>query len=221
MAVFLKAEVGRSGRFSWALSGGSTPRVLFRHLAESYRDSIDWNRIDFYWGDERCVPPSDPESNFYWASKLLLNPLEIPSDRIHRILGEAEFPASEAERYSELIEELSLYRGGLNLLMLGMGDDGHTLSVFPGQESVWEEDAFSTLSGHPQTGQKRITLTERAVISSRCIAFLVIGDSKAEVLDELIHRKAGYDQYPASWITNLGKPIHWFLDRDAARYLEV
>lgn len=219
-ANFLKTEIGQFNRYSWALSGGSSPKLLFALLAEDPAfSSLDWGKVEFYWGDERCVPPTDTESNFYWAHRLFFEPVGIDPEQVHRVLGEAEFLQDEAERYSGLIEHVSLYRGGLNLAMLGMGADGHTLSIFPGQEAVWESEAYSALSQHPETGQQRITLTERAILAARNLAFLITGESKAEVLDEIVHKKIGYDRYPTSWVMQLGKPIHWFLDREAARYL--
>ncbi len=219
MADYLRKEVATTRRFSWVLSGGSTPKILFQLLADQASYGIEWNRMEFFWGDERCVPPTDEESNYFWAHRLLFEPLDIDTDQVHRIKGEAAHLKMEADRYGGLIEQECLYRGGLDLVMLGMGTDGHTASVFPGQEDLWETDEFAVISEHPQSGQKRISLTRQAIRCSRNIAFLVTGESKAEVLEEILHRRAGFKAYPASWVLELGKPVHWFLDREAARYL--
>lgn len=221
MADYLRKEVAQTRCFSWALSGGSTPKVLFRLLADQAGYGIDWSRIEFYWGDERCVPPTDEDSNYYWANRLLFEPLDIDEDRVHRIQGESGHLNMEADRYGGLIEQQSLYRGGLDLIMLGMGTDGHTASLFPGQEDLWETDEFVVISEHPDSGQKRISLTREAIRYAGNIAFLITGESKAEVLDEVINRRAGFEAYPVSWVLGLGKPVHWFLDRAAARYLNA
>jgi 6-phosphogluconolactonase len=221
MADYLRQELASSRRFSWALSGGSTPKVLFRILAEKAGSGIDWSRLEFFWGDERCVPPTDEESNYYWANRLLFEPVGLDKDQVHRIRGESAHLKMEADRYGGLIEQECLYHGGLDLVMLGMGADGHTASVFPGQEDLWETDEFAVISEHPQSGQKRISLTRRAILCSRNVAFLITGESKAEILEEIMNRRAGYEAYPTSWVLKLGKPVHWFLDREASRYLNI
>src|SRR5574340_1716403 len=136
-------EIKRKGLFTVVLSGGSTPEVFFRVLAAEFRDNVDWDRVHFFWGDERCVPPDDPQSNFHGADKTLLSKINIPPDNIHRIKGELD-PNEAARVYEEELLEFSGAKGAevpsLDLVFLGIGTDGHTLSLFPGSKALSERE---------------------------------------------------------------------------------
>lgn len=196
-----------------ALSGGSTPKVLFRHWAETYKDRIDWRKIHFFWGDERCVPPDHPESNFGMTKKLLFDHINITRDNIHRIEGEA--PAEqEAARYSLDVEQNLPLENGFpvfDLIMLGMGADGHTASIFPNQmELLWDE-RICVSATHPDSGQKRVSLSGSVINNARLAVFLVAGASKTPVLSEIMNQTGDWRKYPAAHIENPGRVI-WFLD---------
>lgn len=218
-AVFLAFWLKQRNRVTIALSGGSTPTLLFRHLAEQYRDRIDWSKVHFFWGDERCVPPDDAESNYGTARELLLQYIAIPAGNIHRIRGEAE-PAEEARRYEAEIREFVPNAGNLpafDLVLLGMGSDGHTASIFPDQMELLEADSLCSVARHPETGQQRITLTGPVINNARQVAFLVTGAGKAEKVEEVIKKKGAWKDYPAAHIDPERGDLYWFLDAEAAR----
>lgn len=199
-----------------ALSGGSTPKVLFRHWAEVYKDQIDWRKIHFFWGDERCVPPDHPESNFGMTKELLFDHIDIATDNIHRIRGEA--PAEqEAARYSLDVEQNLPLENGLpafDLIILGMGADGHTASIFPDQmELLWDE-RICVPATHPDSGQKRVSLSGSVLNNARLAVFLIAGASKMPVLSEIVNQTGDWRKYPAAYIKNPGRVI-WFLDEKA------
>ena len=146
-----------------ALSGGSTPKIVFDELAARDLSEKDWKKVHLYWGDERCVPPEDSESNYKMTVEHLLSKIEIPEENIHRIQGESA-PREEAERYSEVLKKELPETYDLpqfDLIILGMGDDGHTASIFPYEIGLWNADQFCEVAEHPETGQKRITITGR------------------------------------------------------------
>ena len=205
-----------------ALSGGSTPKEVFKELAEHFKNKIDWSRVQFYWGDERCVPPDDEESNFKMANEYLFSKIELPLSNIQRIKGE-NGPVEEATRYSDLLEK-KLPNVGMqpqfDLVILGLGDDGHTASIFPNQISLWNSKANCEIAEHPVTGQKRITLTGSIINNAKEVVFLVTGSNKAEKVFEIIERKGNYNTYPASLVQLNSGRLNWFLYIDAAKLLE-
>lgn len=207
---------------SIALSGGSTPAVLFRLWAEEYRGRIDWERVHFFWGDERCVPPDDEESNFKMADDLFLSPVGVPSCNIHRLRG--ELPAeAEAGRYGEETEEfLPIAHGSpvFDLIMLGMGGDGHTASIFPHQIELMQADSIYAVAQHPVSGQERVTLTGKVLNNARHVAFLVTGKSKADKVEAILNQEEEAKAYPAAHIRPAHGELYWFMDRKAAQGVE-
>ncbi|PZX46981.1 6-phosphogluconolactonase [Algoriphagus chordae] len=205
-----------------ALSGGSTPKIIFDYLAEHFGTEIDWSKINFYWGDERCVSPTDSESNYKMTVDHLLSKIEIPATNIHRVLGENE-PEGEAVRYSKVLDaELPKLNDipQFDLVMLGMGDDGHTVSIFPNSISLWDSPENCVVATHPDSGQKRVTITGKIVNNAKAVAFLVTGAGKAEKVQEIIKKEKDFASYPA----NLVQPSHgdliWFMDQDAAKGIQ-
>ena len=205
-----------------ALSGGSTPKEVFKELAEHFKNEIDWSKVQFYWGDERCVLPDDEESNYKMANEYLFSKIELPLGNIHRIKGENE-PAKEAKSYADLLEK-SLPKVGMqpqfDLVILGLGDDGHTASIFPNQMHLWNSKAYCEVAEHPVTGQKRVTLTGGIINNAKEVAFLVTGANKAEKVLEIIEKKGNYNTYPASLVKLNSGRLNWFLDADAAKFIE-
>ena len=201
-----------------ALSGGSTPKIVFDLLAKDYGDKINWPNIHFYWGDERCVPPDDNDSNFKMTVEHLFSKIEVPRENIHRILGENE-PKGEAMRYANLLEiNLDRVEGipQFDLVILGMGDDGHTASIFPHEIELWESDDHCVVATHPDSGQKRVSINGKVINTSKEVAFLVTGQGKAEKVEIITQKKDGSDKFPASLVAPVSGKLHWFLDKDAA-----
>ena len=205
-------------RFDIALSGGSTPQKLFRRIAEKYKDTIDWNRIHFWWGDERCVPPGSIESNYRMAYETLISQLPVNPDHIHRIRGE-EDPDTEAERYSQEITRHLNSREDwpvFDLVILGMGEDGHTASIFPGQMELLTSSSVCAVATHPVTNQKRITLTGKVINNANEIFFLATGRNKARRISEIMNNEDTAGNYPAYHIIPEHGNLVWFIDEEAS-----
>lgn len=204
--------------FHVALSGGSTPKIVFDELALAYGDTIDWSKIHFYWGDERCVPPTDDQSNYKMTVEHLFSKINVLEKNIHRILGESE-PQREAMRYANLLE-INLDRvDGIpqfDLVILGMGDDGHTASIFPHEIELWEAKDHCVVATHPDSGQKRVSINGKVINTAKEVAFLVTGASKAGKVDEIHNDREGYKTYPASLVHPKSGKLIWFLDEAAA-----
>lgn len=208
--------------FHIVLSGGSTPKSIFEYLAAYHKTTIDWNKIKFFWGDERCVPPTDSESNYKMANDALLSKLQISASNIFRIEGESN-PTDEAKRYSELITKILPQKNELprfDIIMLGLGEDGHTASIFPNQKSLLSSDKIYTTAVHPATEQIRITLTGKVLNNASTVVFIVTGKNKSKVVDEIINQKENYKNYPASFINPQNGELYWLLDNAAASQIE-
>ncbi len=203
--------------FTIALSGGSTPKLLFSVLGERFASSVNWHNVHFFWVDERCVPPDHPESNFGMTHKALLDKIDIPIGNIHRIRGEDD-PEKEADRYSEEIKSHTLKRNGLpffNIMLLGLGEDGHTASIFPGNEKLFLTDKICTSAVHPSTGQERITITGKVINNAANIIFIVTGKNKAGIVNNIIGQRDNKKQFPASYVKPFDGRVFWYLDEAA------
>jgi len=201
-----------------ALSGGSTPKVVFDELAANFQPDINWHNVHLYWGDERCVSPSDNESNYKMTVAHLLSKIDIPKKNIHRIKGENE-PNYEAKRYAALITDNLPTQNGLpqfDFIILGMGDDGHTASIFPHEIDLWYSKKICEVATHPISGQKRISLTGQIINNAQIVAFLVAGENKAKRLEEIKQNDAQAKQYPASLVAPKSGRLVWFVDQAAA-----
>jgi len=198
-----------------ALSGGSTPALFFRSLAAR---AIDWESIHFYWGDERCVPPENIESNYLMTTRELLDRIQIPPENIHRVRGETD-PDREAERYArEITRNLPSNSQGIPVfdwIILGLGDDGHTASIFPGFKLRPSEGSLCAVAGHPETGQERITFTLPLINSARRVSFLVSGEGKSGIVASIVQKTGDYLQFPAAHVLPQKGILEWFLDREA------
>jgi 6-phosphogluconolactonase len=204
--------------FHVALSGGSTPKIVFDVLAAKHGTEIDWSKIHFYWGDERCVPPTDDQSNYKMTVEHLFSKIKVPEKNVHRVLGEAD-PTREAMRYANLLEiNLDRVKGvpQFDLVILGMGDDGHTASIFPHEIELWDASDHCVVATHPDTGQKRVSVNGKVINTAKEVAFLVTGESKAEKVDEIHNKTSGFEKYPASLVNPQSGKLIWFLDKKAA-----
>ncbi len=216
--------LNQSGRFLIALSGGSTPEPLYRLLAnEPYQDSLAWAQTVFFWGDERCVPPDDPGSNYGQARRLLLSHVPVRSDQIHRIRGELG-PDDAAADYRDLLSELSedgLKWPRFDLVLMGMGADGHIASLFPGRPTPIEDRlaAIAVSADYDGRPAERVSLTPPVFNSARNIVFLVSGQGKAGAVATVLHGQADPVRFPAARIRPESGRLIWMLDRPAASRL--
>lgn len=204
-------------QFHLAISGGKTPDLLFTNLAEKFGTSQIWHKIHFWWVDERMVPPTHPDSNFGVAWRLLFSQISIPDENIHQIKGEND-PYTEAISYSDQIRKsLNLKDGwpGFDLILLGMGDDGHTASIFPNQLDLLTSEKICEVATHPVSGQRRVTLTGNVINNAAKICFLVTGEGKALRLQEIAYNQDKAELLPASFIRN----ANWYIDVDAAKFI--
>ncbi|GGD59015.1 6-phosphogluconolactonase [Muriicola marianensis] len=220
-AAYLEKKIRESEEYHIALSGGSTPRILFEELSSTDRYKINWEKVYLYWGDERCVPPEDEQSNYKMTRDYLLRNVPVPEGNIHRIMGENE-PSVEALRYGILLDrelpsdsEIPVF----DMVILGMGEDGHTASIFPHEIQLWDSEQNCEVATHPESGQKRVTLTGRVINRSKEVVFLVTGAGKADKVQSILQKTAGYRQYPAALVEPVGGKLSWFLDEEAASTL--
>jgi 6-phosphogluconolactonase len=216
--------VERAGAFNVALSGGSTPKLLFAFLASgSLRARLAWDKVHFFWGDERSVPPDHPESNFGAARDILLSRLDIPAGNIHRIEAELDDPDEAAARYeADLRRHFRLAEGELprfDLVFLGMGADGHTASLFPGSEALEERRRLVVPAWVESLKTYRVTLTCPVFNNAACIMFLITGQEKAETLRAVVEQGAEPPHYPAQRIRPHNGETLWYVDKAAGRLL--
>jgi 6-phosphogluconolactonase len=201
-----------------ALSGGSTPQIMFEIIAREYQSSLDWNKLHFFWVDERCVPFDHAESNAGAACRILFDKVAIPAENLHVIHG-GDDPMNEVVRYTgEILAYVPCVHNlpVFDLILLGMGNDGHTASIFPGQMDLFETSAICSVSQHPQTLQKRITLTGKVINNASEIVFLVTGSTKADKVKSIIHNDSEATMYPANKINPVNGTLSWYLDKEAS-----
>ncbi len=218
-------------RFTIALSGGSTPELLHRILAGApYKERIDWSKLHIFWGDERDVPFDDSRNNAKMAYDTLLNFVPVPASQVHVMRTDIPPEQSAAEYEKILHQYFNAVPGGKNeggllpnsfdLVLLGMGDDGHTLSLFPGTAVVHEEKRWATAFFLKAQDMYRITLTKSIVNRAARIAFLTTGTKKAHALQEVLHGEYNPDLYPSQEIKPIDGELHWFVDEAAAAQLK-
>lgn len=213
LAKYLKRLINENENFYLAISGGSTPKMLFDALVHIKTD-INWKHLHLFWVDERCVPPTHAESNFLMTKSALLDNVVLSTNNIYRVLG--ELPPEEAiENYQIQIDQVLTENDlpAFDLVILGMGDDGHTASIFPPEKDLITVEKDIAIGTNPYSGQKRVTLTGRTILNAQRIVFHVTGANKATIVDEIIHQKGCYLDYPAHYF-NVEK-TEWYLDKAA------
>lgn len=221
MVGMIKESNEKGKPFIVALSGGTTPELLFSFLGDHYAESVSWETVHLFWGDERCVPPDNAESNYGMTKKKLIDKIEIPASNIHRIRGE-ENAANEAVRYSDEILSFSQKRNGLplfDLFILGLGDDGHTASIFPGSLELLNSEEICDVAMHPVSNQKRITITGRVINNASKVVFLVTGMKKSAIVEKIINNRAEALNFPAYYIVPPDGMLTWYVDKEAAALL--
>ena len=211
-------SIAERGRFLVALNGGSTPTRLFDLLAVEFREKVDWSRVDVFWGDERCVPPDDPGSSYGQARKALLSRVPLPETNIHRIKGEWG-PAEASKDYALTLQEFAsppLDWPRFDLVYLGMGEDGHTASLFPGSPVDISEPTMPVTAHYQDRPANRVTLTPAVFNSARMITFMATGEKKAQTFAEVLSDRYNPDLYPARRIQPADGELIWLVDEAAA-----
>jgi len=222
------------GRFTVALSGGSTPRAMLSLLAsEPFLGTVPWSSIYLFWGDERCVPPDHPDSNYRMATETLLSKAPIPPENIFRVPAEIADPERAAEEYAATLTTFFLAGPGatgtgtaplssvprLDLVLLGMGPDGHTASLFPHTTALQAGEQIVVANYVEKFKAHRITLTAATINNARSVTFLVAGDDKAEALKNVLEGSYQPDVYPSQLIRPANGTLLWMVDEAAARLL--
>ncbi len=218
-----KEAVAQRGRFTIALPGGSTPKNLFNLLATNARTVLPWDRTFFFWGDERHVPPTDPDSNYRMAEETMLSKIPVAAGNVFRIPAENPDASAAAEAYEQTLRKFFQLGPGevpiFDLILLGMGPDGHTASLFPGSAGLQEKSRLVIANWVDKLKTSRLTLTLPVLNAARCVTFLVSGTDKAAMLKTVLEEDAPAEQYPSKLIRpNNGKLI-WLVDRAAASAL--
>jgi len=214
------AAIAARGRFAIGLSGGSTPRPLYELLASpAFASRIDWTNVHVFWGDERCVPPDHPDSNYRMARETLLDHVPLPPDNIHRLAGELD-PATAAADYEAHLRAFFAGDGEagprFDLLLLGMGDDSHTASLFPGTAALGETERWAAANYVEKLDAWRLTLTPPALNAAAEIMVLVSGASKADAFHAVLSGPTDPDKYPAQVLNPNNGRLRWLVDSEAA-----
>lgn len=213
------AAVQKTGRFTVALSGGSTPRTLYSLLATEYRSALPWEQTLFFWGDERHVPPDSPESNYKMAYDAMLSKIPVPAANVFRVAAEDPDADRAAQAYEKVLRQVFQLAPGefprFDLILLGMGPDGHTASLFPGSAGLTESKRMVIANWIDKFSTHRITFTLPVLNYADCLMFLVSGADKAAVLKELLEGLPN-PPYPVQLVKPVNGHLSWMLDQAAA-----
>lgn len=214
-------SIAERGRFLVALNGGSTPTRLFQLLATDFREKVDWPQVHVFWGDERCVPPDDPGSSYGQARDTLLSRLPIPGANVYRIKGE-QGPVEASKEYSLTLQGFAsppFDWPRFDLVYLGMGEDGHTASLFPGSPVDVSEPTMPVTAHYQDRPANRVTLTPIVFNSARLIGFMATGEKKAQTLAQVLSDRYNPELYPAQRIHPTDGRLIWLVDEAAASRL--
>jgi 6-phosphogluconolactonase len=217
--------VAQRGRFTIALAGGSTPKSLYNLLATNARTALPWDRMFFFWGDERHVPPTDPDSNYRMADETMLAKIPVAAANVFRMKTENPDAAAVAEDYEQTLRKFFQPEPGqvpgFDLILLGMGPDGHTASLFPGTAALQEKSRLVLANWVEKMKTYRITLTLPVLNAARCVIFLVSGTDKAAALHAVLEEDVPGEQYPAKLVRPRQGKLIWLVDRAAASTLST
>lgn len=216
--------VAQRGRFTIALSGGSTPKSLFNLLATNAKNVLPWDRMFFFWGDERHVPPSDPDSNYRMAEETMLSKIPVAAGNVFRFAAENPDAAAVADAYEQTLRKFFALQPGefprFDLILLGMGPDGHTASLFPNTAGLQEKSRLVIANWVDKLKTSRLSLTLPVINAAACVAFLVSGTDKAPALHAVLEGDAPGEQYPSKLIHPVDGKLIWLIDRAAASELK-
>jgi 6-phosphogluconolactonase len=214
------AAVQARGRFTVALSGGSTPKGLFQVLSTKDHDVLPWSQMFFFWGDERHVPPDDPESNFRMARETLLSKVPVPPANVFRVSAEDPDADKAAASYESTLQKFFSLQPGqfpqFDLILLGMGPDGHTASLFPKTKALHETKRLVVANWVEKFNTYRITFTRPVLNAARSVEFLVAGADKAPALHQVLEGNQSAEEYPSKLINPVDGKLIWMVDRAAA-----
>lgn len=216
--IAARDAIAQRGTFSIALSGGNTPKAAYALLADERRTAVEWENVHVYFGDERCVPPEHEDSNYKMAFETLLGHVPILARNIHRMHGEDE-PAHAARAYAQLLIETLGDPPRFDLMLLGMGPDGHTASLFPGSDPLTDDDRLVRAVYVEKVKSHRLTVTPRVVNHARAVTLAIGGAEKAHVLREVLHGPQEPLKYPVQIVAPIDGKLTWLVDRDAAAEL--
>ncbi len=224
IATSAESAMVARGHFSIALSGGNTPRALFQLLAsDEYLTRIDWDHVYFFWSDERCLPPDDQESNFHMARETMLNHVPVPMGNIFRIRGEID-PTQAADDYERELRAFFAHRGEpqprFDIILLGMGDDAHTASLFPNTAPIDETERWVVAHYVEKVSMWRITMTPPALNAAALVLFLVTGEKKAQPLADVMGETQRPHELPAQVVQPVKGSVVWMVDSAAAKLLK-
>jgi 6-phosphogluconolactonase len=212
--------VGSRSRFTIALSGGSTPKSLYNLLATNARTALPWDKMFFFWSDERHVPPTDPDSNYRMANEAMLSKIPVPTANIFRPSTENPDAEAVANEYESTLRKFFQPGPGqfpkFDLILLGMGPDGHTASLFPGTSGLQEKSRLVIANWVDKLKTHRLSFTFPVLNAAACVAFLVSGIDKAATLKGVLEESGPGEPYPASLVNPANGKLIWFLDRAAA-----
>ena len=212
------------GHYTIALTGGTTPGEVYSLIgSEPFRSQIDWQLVDVFWGDERCVPHNSPESNFYLAQEVLLDKIAIPKSQIHPMPADQLDREAASQAYSIEMQNTFDTNGipSFDLIHLGMGPEGHTASLFPRQASLHEKHRLVMPVSVPKPPPDRLTFTPPLLNAARNVLFLVTGSEKADALHAVLEGEYQPDEYPAQIVRPIHGEVVWMLDKDVAKNLHV
>lgn len=216
----------RKKQINIAFSGGATPELFFDELAANQKSpetTTDWSRIHIFWADERCVPPGHQDSNYDMTRDHLLSALNLQKNQIHRIHGEDD-PQKEAVRYENEIRQVFQQPSDIPVfdwIFLGMGEDGHTASIFPDRLDLIKSPSLCAVAHHARTDQYRVTLTGPVIMHARRISFLVTGANKSLIIRQIMRNEPEAERYPAFHIKPVNGDMDWYLDASAANQLNL
>jgi 6-phosphogluconolactonase len=214
-------SIEERGRFLASLSGGSTPMRLYELLGNQFQNKVDWPRVHFFWGDERCVPVDDPGNSYGLTKKVFFDKIQIPEENIHRVLSELE-PDSAAKDYAATLKVFSeppLAWPRFDLTLLGLGEDGHTASLFPGSLVDVDSPTLAVTASYQGRPANRVTLTQNVLNSSRNVMFLVTGKAKAVTLSRVLSDNYIPSELPAQRIAPIDGELIWLIDEEAGSLL--
>ncbi|HXG53546.1 MAG TPA: 6-phosphogluconolactonase [candidate division Zixibacteria bacterium] len=219
---FAGAAAAAAGRFAVALSGGTTPAEFYARLGMEGSGRIAWRSVHLFWGDERCVPPDHPQSNYRTARESLISKIPVPPANVHRMAGEEE-PSAAAAAYERELRGFFRPPPGqpprFDLIFLGVGEDGHIASLFPGSAALREAERWVLSTFVESAGAHRLTLTLPVINGAARVIFLVKGASKAEIVGRVLGARRGSPDLPAALVRPRHGSVTWLVTRDAARRL--
>lgn len=217
-------SIATHGRFTIALSGGTTPRKLYGLLGtEPYLSQIDWILVHIFWSDERCVPPDNEESNYHLAHEVLLSKIPIPAPQVHRMPAEMSNRNTASQEYADEMRRVFGTNDipNFDLIQLGMGPEGHTASLFPHQASLHEQQRLVMPVSVPKPPPDRLTFTPPLLNAARNVLFLLTGSDKADALHAVLENPYNPDEYPAQIVRPSDGEVTWMVDTAAAEKLQI